>query len=260
MKARPFVITAAALAALGVSQPSTLGLAQTNGMPGAIAPSSTAPMMHPTTGTGANTASQADLSSSDVKFLQKAARGGALEVALGHLAAQRATSPQVKQFGQRMIDDHSQANQELRQLAARKGVSLDASQARSGTTQSEARMPDQNGAVDTIPKLGTGGPATTAASGVDTENLDSEGRKTADKLADTAAGKFDRDYMKLMVSDHEKDVKEFEDASKNAEDPDVKAFAAKTLPTLQEHLSMARETQKAANSSATSGGTGKTGA
>jgi len=50
--------------------------------------------------------------------------------------------------------------------------------------------------------------------------------------------------MHDMVEDHEKDVKEFEKASKSAQDPDLKAWAAKTLPTLQGHLKMAKDTDK----------------
>jgi putative membrane protein len=46
--------------------------------------------------------------------------------------------------------------------------------------------------------------------------------------------------MQHMVADHEKDVAEFEKASTSAQDSDVKAWAAKTLPTLREHLEQAR--------------------
>ncbi len=54
--------------------------------------------------------------------------------------------------------------------------------------------------------------------------------------------KFDQAYMKDMVDDHMKDVKSFEKEAKSAKDPDVKRFAADTLPVLQEHLRMAEET------------------
>ena len=50
-----------------------------------------------------------------------------------------------------------------------------------------------------------------------------------------------------MVKDHEKDVKEFESASQKAQDPDLKAFAAKTLPVLQEHLRLAESVQSTVN-------------
>ena len=56
---------------------------------------------------------------------------------------------------------------------------------------------------------------------------------------------FDRDYMKMMVEHHEEDVSEFEEASQSAKDPDIKAFAAKTLPVLRQHLEKARSIRDA---------------
>ena len=52
---------------------------------------------------------------------------------------------------------------------------------------------------------------------------------------------FDREYMKAMVEDHEEDVAKFREMSRSAATPAVKAFAQKTLPTLEEHLKMAKE-------------------
>jgi putative membrane protein len=51
---------------------------------------------------------------------------------------------------------------------------------------------------------------------------------------------FDRAYSKMMLSDHNKDVSEFEKESSKGADADLKAFASKTLPTLKEHQQMAR--------------------
>ncbi|HEY7351635.1 MAG TPA: DUF4142 domain-containing protein [Terriglobales bacterium] len=64
------------------------------------------------------------LSSADQHFVKKAAEGGMAEVELGQLAVQKASSPDVKQFGQRMVDDHSKANDQLKQVASEKGLTI----------------------------------------------------------------------------------------------------------------------------------------
>src|SRR5258708_28181826 len=80
------------------------------------------------TGPGADNAKTSKTSSrsgtSDKKFIKEAADGGLAEVELGQLAVEKASSNDVKKFGQRMVDDHSKANDELKQLAATKGVDL----------------------------------------------------------------------------------------------------------------------------------------
>jgi putative membrane protein len=73
------------------------------------------------------TTTTSKLSAGDTKFMKTAAMGGMEEVELGQLAAQKASSPEVKNFGQHMVDDHSKANDQLKQLAAQKGVTLPAS-------------------------------------------------------------------------------------------------------------------------------------
>jgi putative membrane protein len=60
----------------------------------------------------------------DTKFMKEAAEGGMAEVALGQLAVEKASSSDVKKFGQRMVDDHSKANDQLKQLATEKKVDL----------------------------------------------------------------------------------------------------------------------------------------
>jgi putative membrane protein len=69
-------------------------------------------------------ASASPLTAGDRKFLSEAADGGMLEVELGKLAVQKATDEGVKKFGQRMVDEHSKVNDELRKLATREGVGL----------------------------------------------------------------------------------------------------------------------------------------
>lgn len=62
--------------------------------------------------------------SADMKFAMTAAQDGMTEVELGRLAVQKGMSDAVKQFGQKMIDDHTNANQQLMQIASSKGMTL----------------------------------------------------------------------------------------------------------------------------------------
>jgi putative membrane protein len=72
--------------------------------------------------------------------------------------------------------------------------------------------------------------------------------KKSDKMTEKFQGEtgsdFDKSYIKHMVKDHKKDVEEFQKAAEKADDGDLKNWAAKTLPTLQEHLSVAQTTEK----------------
>jgi putative membrane protein len=53
----------------------------------------------------------------DPEFVKKAAQSGLAQVELGQLATQKAANPEVKQFAQRMVDDHTKANNQLKQIA-----------------------------------------------------------------------------------------------------------------------------------------------
>jgi putative membrane protein len=138
------------------------------------------------------------LDSKDAKFLKQAAIGAMAEVETGKLAEQNAASPEVKQFGQRMVTDHGKELTELQALAQSKGVDL-----------------------PTEP--------------------DKKHKKMHDKLAKMQGDEFDKAYSKDELEDHRKDVKQFQKEADKATDPDVKAFAAKQVPVLQEHLSMAEK-------------------
>jgi len=144
-----------------------------------------------------NTANR--MTSADNSFVTKAAQGGMAEVQLGNLAQQKASNPQVKEFGQRMVTDHTKANDELKSLVASKGITLPTS-------------------------------------------LDSKDQATMDRLSKLNGAAFDRAYMEDMVKDHKEDVSEFKREADHGSDPDVKAFASKTLPVLQEHLQLAETT------------------
>jgi putative membrane protein len=69
---------------------------------------------------------QAAESAADTKFANDAAIGGLMEVELGKIAEKNATSPQVKEFGAMMVTDHGKANEELKGIAAGKGIQIPA--------------------------------------------------------------------------------------------------------------------------------------
>jgi putative membrane protein len=139
------------------------------------------------------------MSSSDSTFATKAAQGGMAEVKLGQLAKDKASSQAVKDFGQKMIDDHTKANDELKSVASKDGITLPTS-------------------------------------------LDAKDQAVYDRLSKLSGAEFDRAYMRDMVTDHRTDVNEFRRESERGTNPDLKAFASKTLPTLEEHLKMAEQT------------------
>ncbi|PTR00078.1 putative membrane protein [Mucilaginibacter yixingensis] len=66
--------------------------------------------------------------------------------------------------------------------------------------------------------------------------IDTKEQKVKDDLSAKSGADFDKAYVSNMIDDHKEDIKEFEDATKNLKDPDLKAFALKTLPTLKMHL------------------------
>lgn len=88
--------------------------------------------------------------------------------------------------------------------------------------------------------------------------LDAKHRAKIAKMAKLSGAAFDSTYAREMVSDHNKDIAAFQKESTGGGDAEVKAFASKTLPTLEEHQRMANEMNQTINgtskSNANSGG------
>ncbi len=92
--------------------------------PALLAQSTSGSMSKTTKTTKTMATSTSMLSASDKKFVMEAAVGGMEEVQLGQLAAQKASDTDVKNFGQKMVDDHSKANDQLKQVASQKGITV----------------------------------------------------------------------------------------------------------------------------------------
>lgn len=80
------------------------------------------------------------------------------------------------------------------------------------------------------------------------DELDKKHKELFDQLAKLKGAEFDKLYTKDMIAGHEKAIKKFEAEMNNGQNADVKAWAKEWLPTLREHLELARETVKAVKS------------
>jgi putative membrane protein len=74
---------------------------------------------------------------------------------------------------------------------------------------------------------------------------DDKHKKDMDRLQKMSGPAFDKAYMSHMVDDHKHDVSEFKKQADSGRDADLKAFASKTLPVLQQHLQLAQTTNEA---------------
>lgn len=142
---------------------------------------------------------QTSVSDKDLKFAKAAVDAGMMEVKLGRLAATKGATEDVRTLGQHMVDDHTNANNELMALASKKGISLPS-------------------------------------------DLSDMAQKTYDKLVKKQGEDFDRAYSKQMVKDHKKVIALFKQEAEKGSDIELVSFAKSTMPVLEHHLQMSKET------------------
>ena len=219
------------------------------------------------------------LKRSDRRFISKAAEDNHKEIAISQLAAQRANNPEVRSYAQQIASDHNKMTQELVQLAQTKGVELEnAAAPTSGAMGGMHHSTDANRSMSGSGVSGStnagvasthGAPRATGSSSTASTPA-STGMSTNDSTATSTSGstglagsmsasvpeeissdrhyrnlsrkdgaEFDKSYVDMMVDQHEADVKLFERAARDAEDSEVRAFASRHLPSLQQHLQRA---------------------
>jgi putative membrane protein len=137
------------------------------------------------------------LSQEDKTFVKEAAIGGMAEVELSKIA-QKSENADVKRFADRMVQDHTKANEQLTTIATGLGADM--------------------------PKA-----------------VDSDHELMREKLQTLHGKAFDDQYAHDMVEDHNKAVKLFQQEERSGQNAELKQFAQKTLPTLEEHQKMALE-------------------
>ncbi len=131
------------------------------------------------------------------EFVNKAGSGSMKEAKLGQIAAQRANSAKVKEYGRTLNKDHSKAADELMKIA--KSNNLD--------------FPN---------------------------SMSEKDQEKVQEFQVIEISSFDKKFVEYMIKDHEKDIREFEDAANNNKNEDVRDWAKKTLPTLRNHLQIAQ--------------------
>jgi putative membrane protein len=82
------------------------------------------------------------------------------------------------------------------------------------------------------------------------KELSGKHKRTFDRLSKLSGAEFDREYMKAMVDDHKEDLRKFKTQAEKGKDPDVKQFASKNVPVLEQHLSLAQQTEQEVRGSA----------
>jgi len=142
---------------------------------------------------------QPKISALDRQFIIDAAQGGMAEVRLGQLATQRATSNAVKQYGQRMVQEHTQANNELLRLATQKGVTPP---------------------TDMGPRY----------------------QAVMARLSQLPKPSFDKAYLtEAGINSHIESAVVYQREIQLGQDQNLKAFASRILPKVEEHFLRARD-------------------
>ncbi len=164
------------------------------------------------------------------QFVSDAVVGGMKEVFLSEAALETSTNDDIKRFAKRMVKDHSAANKKLAKIAEAEGLNFPP------TNTFSADDPNWSNPLIVNPESVKGAQLLTMTNlPYLTDYLDVK------HLQSLTGDQFDRVYSSDMVGDHTQVVSEFETASQSLSDQNLKKFATKTLPTLQEHYKMAQE-------------------
>jgi putative membrane protein len=169
----------------------------------------------------------------DNMFVKKVIICGKSAVDLARLALQKSANPQVKQFAQTIIQDHTKAHQELMSLKKDHAAGAPGTAGAPGV----AGAPGMHRAQGTAGAPGMPGQAPGAMP-------DQEHQQAVAQLSQLQGAEFDKAYIRQEVQDHEKAVSLFEKEAKSGQDAQLKNFAETTLTTLKDHLKQAQDLER----------------
>jgi putative membrane protein len=145
-------------------------------------------------------------STNDQQFVDSAAVMQMTQAHLGKLAQDQANQADVKNFGQKLVQDDTTAYSELRQLASKNG--------------------------ETVPK-----------------GINIRKDPAAERLVSLKGNGFDRQFARDEVLREQRAIALYKHESEHGHDADLKAYASKMLPTLQDQLQKAKDLEKPAKHS-----------
>jgi putative membrane protein len=182
------------------------------------------------------------------KFVRSVSYSWANEIRLGKLAKQRAQSQEVKQFADKIVQDHTKANNELKRIAQQKNIALESDVTAATTTpanpspardriEAAGTPATQSTARDSVAEVGTPRDAGTRdlAAGAKAHY-----QQVYDRLSNLSGKPFDDAFTTHMVQSHTRSVAKFEKASSDLDAGELKQFVESTLPALRDHLAMAQ--------------------
>lgn len=155
---------------------------------------------------------------SEARFLSTVSVSGQYEVQSSELVLQESRNPDIRQFAQHMIQDHTKANEELRSLT------------HTPATTSSLQSPP--GATKDVKQ----NPALDAAHALDPTHME-----MLNQLRRAKGDDLDRLYALQQLQEHQQAVKLFQDYAQSGQEAQLRQFAQNTLPVLEQHLEMAKK-------------------
>lgn len=160
----------------------------------------------------AKTTEKAALAEDDVKLIAHVKHVNDMEIDMGKLAKSNGTAS-VKAYGNTLIKDHTANNKKLTALAKKKGITT----IPADEPMNEVQKKDHQKMMDGMAKLKT-----------------------------LKGAEFDREFIMMMIEDHDKEVGRLEAGIASAKDADLVTHLKATKPVVQRHADAARELQKKA--------------
>jgi len=257
MKTSALLATMAALAAAPVlAQAQQPNAGQASPQPQMTAPPGTVGAGGTGSATGGSTTGNAMSSSraeelSTQEFMRMAAMSDRFEIDSSHIAMERSQNQEVKQFAQRMVQAHERTTQQLQQLMQQMQGGTGTQTSGIGTDDTATtRAGSSTGTVGSS-SGGSGaasGSTTTAQGGMPPQGMDQQHAQMLQQLRDAQGAEFDRLYLQQQVQAHQKAVDMFGNYVRRGNNAQLKQWATRTLPTLQDHLQQAQQLQEALRS------------